>query len=301
MDRLTSMNVFVRVVERGSFAAVASEFALSPTMVANHVRALEAQLGARLLDRTTRRQRLTELGAAYLERCRDVLASVQAADQVAEALHAQPQGLLRVSAPVTWGTHRLVPVVSEYLACNPGVRVELSLNDRVIDLAEEGFDCAFRSGPLTDDRLIARPLRSARMLVAASPGYLARHGRPRTPAALADHALLGFSAWGVNHALRFTRANTSVPVPVRGALTINNGQALLAAAMAGAGIIVQADALLDAPLADGTLVRLLPQWRLPERALHIVRLPEARPSAKLRTFVDLALLRLGPGLSQDAG
>ncbi len=294
MDRLTSMAVFVRVVERGSFAAVAGELSLSPTMVANHVRGLETQLGARLLDRTTRSHRLTELGAAYLERCRDVLASVQAAEQVAEALHAQPRGVLRVSAPVTWGTHRLVPVVGDYMARYPQVRVELSLNDRVVDLAEEGFDCAFRSGPLTDERLIARPLRGARMRVAASPDYLARHGRPATPQALARHALLGFASWGAEPVLRFTRAGASVPVPVRGALTINNGQALLAAAQAGIGIVVQADALLDAPIADGTLVGLLPRWQLPERALHVVRLPEVRPSAKLRAFVDLALQRLGP-------
>jgi DNA-binding transcriptional LysR family regulator len=199
-----------------------------------------------------------------------------------------------VSAPVTWGTHRLVPVVAEYRARHPGVRVELILNDRVVDLAEEGIDCAFRSGPLADDRLVARPLRSARMLVAASPDYLARRGRPRTPQALERHDLLGFASWGPDPVLRFERAGASVPVPVRGALTINNGQALLAAALAGAGVIVQADALLDAPLAAGTLVRLLPQWRLPERPLHLVRLPEARPSAKLRTFVDLALARLGP-------
>ena len=293
MDRLTSMAVFVRVAEKGSFAAAAEGLALSTTMVANHVRALEAQLGARLLDRTTRRHTLTEIGAAYLERCRDVLASVHAADHVAEALRAVPQGTLRVTAPVTWGTHRLVGVVGEYMAMYPGVSVELNLNDRVVDLADEGFDCGIRSGELADERLVARPLKRARMLAAASPAYLARRGTPATPRELESHALLGFATWGPGHVLRFARGTEAELVPVRGALVVNNGQALLGAALAGIGIVVQADALLDAPIDAGVLVRLLPDWELPSRALHLVRLPEARPSAKLRTFVDFVVERLG--------
>jgi len=293
MDRLTSMAAFVRVAEKGSFAAAADGLAMSTTMVANHVRALEAQLGARLLDRTTRRHVLTEIGAAYLERCRDVLASVHAADHVAEALRAVPQGTLRVTAPVTWGTHRLVRVVGEYMARYPGVTVELNLNDRVVDLADEGFDCGIRSGDLDDERLIARPLRRARMLVAASPAYLARRGTPATPRELESHALLGFATWGRDHVLRFAREGETALVPVRGALVVNNGQALLAAALEGIGVVVQADALLAAPVDAGALVRLLPDWELPSRALHVVRLPEARPSAKLRTFVDFVVEQLG--------
>lgn len=293
MDRLTSMSVFVRVADKGSFAAAAREFGLSQTMVANHVRSLESALDARLLDRTTRRHALTEIGAAYLERCRDVLASVQAAEHVAEALRAVPQGTLRVSAPVSWGTHCLVPVLGEYMARYPQVRVELSLNDRVVDLAEEGFDCGFRSGELADQGLIARPLRRAQMRVAASPDYLARRGTPRKPEDLRRHDLLGFAPWGADPQLRFERAGATVRVPVRGPLLVNNGQALLVAALAGVGIAVQADALLDPAIARGELVQLLPRWSLPSRPLHVVRLPQARPSAKLRTFVDVVVERLG--------
>ena len=293
MDRLTSIDVFVRVADQGSFAAVARDLGLSQTMVANHVRALETALDARLLDRTTRRQSLTEIGAAYLERCRDVLASLHAAHHVAESLRAVPQGTLRVSAPVSWGTHCLVPVLASYMASHPEVRVELSLNDRVVDLAEEGFDCAFRSGELADQGLIARPLRRAQMRVAASPDYLARHGTPRRPEDLRRHALLGFAPWGRDPQLRFERAGAMVRVAVRGPLVVNNGQALLAAALAGVGIAVQADALLDAAIARGELVRLLPRWSLPSRALHVVRLPQPRPSAKLRTFVDHVVEHLG--------
>lgn len=293
MDRLTSMEVFVRVVEKGSFAAVAEEWDLSTTMVANHVRALEQHLGAQLLERTTRRHHLTEIGAAYLERCRDVLSSVQAADQVAEALRAEPQGTLRVTAPVTWGAHRLMPVVGAYMAKYPAVQVELNLNDRVVDLHEEGVDVAFRSGPLHDDNLVARPLAPSRMFAVASPAYLQAHGVPKEPGDLHAHACLGFAAWGRDHHWRFTQGERHVDVPVRGPLMCNNGQALLTAALHGVGVVVQADVLLSPSIATGELVQLLPEWELPVRHLHIVRRREARPTAKLRTFVDFALQRLG--------
>jgi DNA-binding transcriptional LysR family regulator len=292
MDRLTSMAVFVRTVEKGSFAAAADEFGLSTTMVANHVRSLEQQLGAQLLERTTRRHHLTEIGTAYLERCRDVLSSVQAADQVAEALRAEPQGTLRVTAPVTWGAHRLMPVIGAYMATYPTVQVELSLNDRVVDMHEEGFDVAIRSGPLADDALVARPLTPSRMFVVASPGYLDIHGVPQQPDDLARHACLGFMAWGRQHHWRFTQGERRVEVPVEGPLVCNNGQALLTAALCGVGVVVQADVLLAPSIESGRLVRLLPDWELPVRHLHIVRRRETRPTAKLRTFVDFVMEKL---------
>lgn len=293
MDKLRAMEVFVATVDAGSFAAAAEALDLSAVMVGKHIRALEEQLGARLLERTTRRHSLTEIGAAYLERCRDVLASVHTADGVAESLRAMPQGVLRVTAPVAYGAHRLTPVIGEYIAAYPQVKVELSLNDRVVDLAEEGFDCGIRSGAAIDERLIARPLALARMYAVASPAWVAHHGQPKHPSELEAFPLLGFAAWGPNHSWRFTRDGETVHVPVRGPLTTNNGQALLAAAMAGVGVIVQADALLGPALASGQVVQLLPDWELPTRQVQIVRLPEARPSAKLRTFVDFVVERLG--------
>lgn len=293
MDRLTSMAVYVRVAELGSFAAAAAEFDLSTTMIANHVRALETQLGAQLIERTTRRHSLTEIGAAYLERCRDVLGSVQAADHVAEALRATPQGTLRVTAPVSWGAHRLMPVVGAYMAAHPQVRVELSLNDRVVDMHEEGFDVAIRSGAIGNDQLVARPLRPSRMMVVASPDYLARRGTPRRPADLRRHDCLGFAVWGRDHRWRFSRGEETVHVPVNGPFHCNSGQALLGAALAGIGVVVQADVLLAPSVASGALVELLPRWQLPVRTVHIVRRRETRPTAKLRSFVDFVVERLG--------
>lgn len=293
MDQLTSMSVFVRVVEKGSFTAAAAEFGISSTMVANHVRSLETHLGATLLERTTRRQYLTEIGAAYLERCREVLESVQAADQVAETLRVTPQGVLRVTASVSWGAHRLMPVIGEYMAAYPQVKVELSLNDRVVDMQEEGFDVAVRSGAISDQQLIARSLRSSGMLAVASRSYLESHARPRRPEDLRRHNCLGFTPWGHDHAWRFTRGEQKVSVPVRGSLVCNNGQALLTAALNGIGVVVQADVLLEPAIASGQLVQLLPGWDLPTRALHILRRQERRPTAKLRSFVDFVVERLG--------
>ncbi len=286
MDLFASMSVFVAVADLGSFAAVAEQRGLSPTMVANHVRALEARLGERLIDRTTRKQQLTEIGQAYLERCRDVLSSAQAADQVGEALRAQPRGLLRVTAPVSYGAHRLTPVIGDYLRAYPEVQVNLQLNDRVVDLVEEGFDVGIRSGKLHDDTIVALPLASSHMIAAATHAYLEQYGTPEHPRDLERHQCIAFAAWGPEHSWRFTREEESALVPVRGQLVCNNGQALLAAALSHFGVIVQADVLLEPLLDSGALVRLLPDWALPTRAVYVVRRSDVRPSAKVRSFVD---------------
>lgn len=287
------MQVFVAAAGAESFAAAAQALGLSAVMVGKHVRALEQQLGASLIERTTRRQALTEIGALYLERCREVLASVDAADHVAEALRARPQGTLRVTAPVAYGTHRLVPVLADYAARHPQVHIDLELHNRVVDMAEEGFDVAVRAGPLRDDALVARPLRPERMHAAASPAYLARCGTPAHPAELVRHNCLAFAAWGPQHAWRFARAGETVHAPVRGGFASNTGQALLAAALAGMGVAVQTGALFDSCIEAGQLVAVLPDWELPTRPMHIVRRAEVRPSAKVRSFVDFVLERLG--------
>lgn len=292
MDKLRAMEVFVATVDAGSFAAAAEVLDLSAVMVGKHIRTLETQLGARLLERTTRRHALTEIGTAYLERCRDVLASVHTADRVAESLRSMPQGVLRVTAPVAYGAHKLTPVIGDYIAAYPLVQVDLNLSDRVVDLVEEGFDCGIRSGAAVDERLIARPLALARMFAVASPAWVARHGQPKHPSDLEAFPLLSHAAWGPTHAWRFTRDSRTVRVPVRGPLTTNNSEALLAAAMAGVGVIVQADALLELAIASGRVVQLLSEWELPTRPIYIVRMPEARPSAKVRTFFDFVAARL---------
>ncbi|NVM78602.1 DNA-binding transcriptional LysR family regulator [Duganella sp. SG902] len=290
-DKLRSMEVFVAAATAGSFAAAAQTLEISAVMVGKHVQALEQQLGARLIERSTRRQTLTEIGAAYLERCRDVLASVDAADHVAENLRAEPQGSLRISAPATYGEQRLTPVIAAYTARYPKVRVDLVLSNRVIDMAEEGVDVTIRSGPITDTALIARPLQPGRVLVAASPAYLKKHGTPRHPSDLERHNCLVFAGGATTW--RFQRGEEKVAVNARGTLVSNTGASLVIAAIAGMGVVMQADVLMEPALKAGELVRLLPKWELPSRAMHILRRPEARPSAKVRSFVDFALERLG--------
>jgi DNA-binding transcriptional LysR family regulator len=292
-DKLRSMQVFTAAATAGSFAAAAQELGMSPVMVGKHVHALERQIGARLIERTTRRQSLTEIGMVYLERCRDVLAGVDAADRVAETLRAEPQGSLRISAPASYGEQRLVPVIGAYMALYPQVRIDLVLSNRVVDMAEEGIDVAVRSGPLNDTGLIARTLRPAHMLAAASADYLARRGTPRHPSDLATHECLLFADWGPQPTWRFRRGKEQVEVAAAGAFVSNTGSSLVTAGIAGMGVVVQADVMMEPALEAGKLVRLLPQWELPSRAMHILRRQEARPSAKVRSFVDFVLDRLG--------
>jgi len=292
MDQLESMAVFVQVAEKKSFATAAAALDLSATMVANHVRALEARLGTRLIERTTRRHMLTDVGAAYLERCRDILASVEAADGVAEAVRTQPTGVLRVTAPVTYGAHRLIPVIADYCQRFPEVHVELDLNDRVVDLEEEGFHIGLRSGRIRNERLVSLPLRQSTMMAAANPAYLERHGVPQHPADLRAHNCLAFAIWGRNHIWSFTRSGETVAVPVNGRLTVNSGQALLQAALACLGVIVQADVLLEQAFARGTLVRLLPEWELPTRPICLVYSPRTPRNAKLNSFVEFVAAQL---------
>lgn len=292
MDQLTSMTAFVRAAELGGFAAAAQELGISPTMVGLHVRALEDRLGSRLLNRTTRRQSLTEVGRLYYERCRQILADLEDADRTASQLRAAPRGRLRVNAPVSFGVHALTPVIAEYLAAYPEVEVDLSVNDRVVDLVEEGFEVAVRVGPLSDSGLVARPLAPYQMVLCASPDYLARFGEPRRPADLAAHNCLAFDRWGAPHAWSFQSGESAT---VRGVLRANNGEALRVAALRGLGIIQQPSVLLADDLRSGRLVRVLPEHHLPTRPVHLIYLPDRRPTPKLRTFVDFVLERLGPG------
>lgn len=287
------MRVFVIAARADSFAAAAIQLGISAVMVGKHVSALERELGASLLERTTRKQHLTEIGTSYLERCEDVLSSLAAADRVAESLRAVPHGKLRISAPVVYGAQRLPAVIQEYLMIHPEVKIDLILNNRIVDMAEEGFDLAFRSGMLTDIDLVARSLAPMRMQVAASPDYLKKNGVPRHPDDLAKHNLLSLSGWGSGYVLRFGDGQDTIPVHVNGNFTCNYGHGLLAAAVAGIGIVVQSDALLQPHLLTGELVPVLPGWELSTRSMHVVRRAGVRPTAKVKSFVEFAVERLG--------
>ncbi|PJL11875.1 LysR family transcriptional regulator [Stenotrophomonas indicatrix] len=290
MDTLRCMQAFVAVAEHGSFSAAASHLQVSAVMVGKYIQQLEAHLGAALLQRNTRRQRLTEAGTAYLAGCRQVLEQVQQAEADVAGLQVQPRGLLRVSAPTTWGSCVLSPVLSELLRAQPLLNIELDLINRRIDLIEDGFDAAIRVGPLPSQELVARPLPPYAMSLCASPSYLRRRGTPRTPADLEGHDCLSHLAWRGGHGWQLANGEQ---VDWEARLTSNDGYALREAAVAGAGLVLQPTALLAGEIAAGRLKPLLRDYLPEPRPMHLIYLPDRRPRPRLQCFVDFVMARLG--------
>lgn len=293
MDKLRSMEIFIAVVDAGSFTAAAETFALSPVMVGKHIRHLEQQLGARLLARTTRRQSLTEIGLQYAQRCRAILADIAEAESGAEAMRTTARGTLRITAPTSFGTQRLAPALADYLALQPEVSVDLHLNDRMVDIVEEGYDAAVRIGMLEDSTLIARALLPYQLLVCASPDYLQRAGVPHTPEDLAAHQCIDYAHW--NARVRWTlkgKNGGQFEFPAS-RFRSNNGQALRMAALRGHGIVMQAEILLGDDVAAGRLVSLLHDYVPPPRPMHLVYPRDRQPTPKMTTFIDFMLQRFG--------
>lgn len=293
MDRLESMTIFVRVVERGSFAAAAEEFRLTGTMVGHHIRALEKLLGGRLLNRTTRRQSLTELGQIYYARCKGILADVADAEAIGAELNGEARGRLRVLSPVSFGVHALAPACIDYRDACPNVAIDLVVNDQVTDFVGEGFDVAVRIGELEDSSLVTRPLHPYRSVVCASPAYLARHGTPTSPSDLAQHQCLGFAHPVAGRNWRLQGREGEMVIPVSLALTANNGEALRTAALSGLGIIMQPEILLRDDLQAGRLLPLLPDHAPHTRPMHLLTSADRHPPAKVRSFVDFVVERFG--------
>lgn len=285
MDLLDSMKVYVLAVEKGSLSAAAAACGISATMAGNHLRMLEKRLGMQLLQRTTRRQRLTAFGEDYYVRCKEILRLVAETDAQAQSLQLAPAGKLRITAPVTFGTEALMPALSVYLARYPEVSVDVALCDRVVDLIEEGFEAAIRIGQLPDSALIAKSLAPYRLMICASAEYLARRGIPGKPEDLSQHECLSFSPAVLAH-WRLTGQDGVCRVPVSGRLQVNHGQALRVAALHGLGIVLQPAILLEADVRAGRLVQLFPTYELPSRPMSVVYLPDRYRSPKLRSFVD---------------
>lgn len=293
MDRLTSMQVFANAVEAGSFSKAAEALTMSPQAVGKHVRGLEEHLGVKLIHRTTRRQSLTDFGRDYYERVRAILSEIDAAESLAEESRVVPRGRLRINAPVTLGAHELASVLPEYLATHPEVEIELTLADRIVDLVEEGYDAAFRTGRLGDSGLIARQLRPRKYILCAAPSYVAQRGAPARPEDLRHHECLGFSYGVTRDCWSFTGPNGEVDVEVACRLVANNGQALLTLGLAGLGVMMQPAALVREAIAAGRLITLLPDYAIPSRPLHILYAPDRRITPKLRSFLDFAIEKFG--------
>lgn len=297
-DRLTSMEAFVRTSESGSFVAAAALMGISAQMVAKHVQALEERLGVRLLNRTTRQQSLTEFGAVYLERCRLILAEVDAADALAQSTQIKPRGTLRITAPYNFGSHSLVAVLTSYLATYPETSIELTLTDRFVDLIAEGFEVAFRIGDTrldSSNALVSRTLKPYRLVACASPHYL--QGRPALlhPAELSEHVCLGYIFWDRMALTQwsFTRDGKSYTAEINSRLKVNDMKAHVQAALDGFGIIMGAEDMVAEHIQAGRLLRVLPDYELPARALSLIYPADRTQTAKLKTFVSHVMEALG--------
>jgi DNA-binding transcriptional LysR family regulator len=299
---LGAMALFARVVETGSFTGAAAQLGLSKSSVSKQVSRLEARLGTRLLNRTTRRLSLTEAGQAFFEGCQRVVAEAAAAEQAVTHLAAAPRGVLRVNAPMSFGVLHVAPAVPELLAACPELALDLTLNDRRVDLIEEGYDMAIRIGALGDSSLIARRLAPSHRMLCAAPAYLARHGRPEAPEDLADHDCLVYSYQTLGREWRLRSPAGERRVRIAGRLAVNNGDALLAAALAGQGIVFLPSFIAGEALRGGGLERLLPAWRdAEETGVHAVYPAGRNLAPKVRVFIDFLAARFGDPPYWDAG
>ncbi len=292
MDRLTSLTVFARVVESAGFSAAARRLNMSTTMVSNHVQSLEDRLGARLLNRTTRKVSLTEVGRVYYERCVQILAEIEEADREAGDLQTKPRGTLRLSIS-THIMRFLAPVVSEYLSLYPDVTVDLMIGDRMVDLIEEGFDLIIRITPPPDSSLIVRRLAGWRHFLCGSPGYLETHDRPRQPSDLKAHNCLRYAFYPFEEGWRFIAPDgQTVSVRVDGNFITSSGEALRIAALDGRGLFLAPTFLAADDLAAGRLVHVMGDYQSIEFAILAIYPHRHHLSAKVRGFMDLVARRI---------
>lgn len=292
MDLFASMRIYVAVVDGGSFAAAADKLDISRAMVSKQIQKLEEHLGTRLMNRTTRRLSLTETGREFYERSTQIMGDVEEAEQIAGQMTRRPQGVLRMTIPLSYGQHRLAAIIGDYTQAYPQVQLDISLSDRKVDLIEDGLDLAIRIGAMPQSDLIARKIGGVRSIVCAAPAYLARHGAPQTPADLAQHACLGYTLTGTGADWRLEGPAGPVIVPISGPIRADNGDIIRLAALSGAGILFQPHFIVGDDIEAGRLVRVLPDWQSAELGVYAVYPSRKHLSAKVRTFVDFLVAAL---------
>ena len=292
MDRLDAMRTFVRVAELGSFSALAHQLGVARSVVTRQVAALEARLGTRLMVRSTRKLSLTSAGTAYLEKCRVILNLVEAAEtDVAEA-RATVRGSIRIGLPLSFGLKRMAPLLLEFAELQPAVHLEMDYSDRRVNLVEEGFDLSIRITARLAPTEVARRLGTCRLVVAAAPAYLARHGRPSRPADLAGHECLAYTAGARRTAWTFGARGREETVHLQSRLSGNNGDVLAEAAARGLGVTMQPDFIVEPYLADGRLEQVLQDVAPPELGIYAL-LPGGRHQPhRVRVLTDFLAERL---------
>ncbi|WP_374309718.1 LysR family transcriptional regulator [Dongia sp.] len=295
MDRLATMEAFVKVAETKSFSEAARRLRSSKSLVSRQISALEAELGVRLLQRTTRSLTLTEEGRTYHAEVTRILADIELANAAVTQSKVAPRGRLRVSAPMSFGILHLAPILPRFLARFPEVELDLSLNDRYVDLIDEGFDLSIRVGRLAESSLVARRLAPFRMILCASPDYLSRHGTPKVPEELKQHQCLCYSTNSLTPEWRLQKPDGSPwPVQIAGHLHANNGDVLRVAAIEGAGIAYLPSFIVGADLQAATLVSLMPDFVPQDAAIYAVYPNSRHLSPKVRAFIDFMLELFGP-------
>jgi DNA-binding transcriptional LysR family regulator len=293
MSELDEIRAFVEVVETGGFGRAAVRLGVSKSIVSRRIGRLEAALGARLLSRTTRGVSPTEAGAEFKQRAQRILADLEEARDAVAQRGDTVVGLLRVSVPLSFGLRYVAPLLAELAARHPRLRVDADYSDRYVDLIAERFDAAVRLGSLPDSSLVARRIAPILGAVVASPGYLARHGRPKTPDDLARHHAIIHANRNSGETWRFRTGRRWIAVKPEGRFRADNGEAVLQGALAGLGIAVLPTFLLSESIESGALEVLLSDYELPEAGLYLVRPPGAQVPGKVRALADLLVERFG--------
>lgn len=292
MDKFQEMRVFVAVVDAGSFVKASDTIGLSKAAVSRQLADLEARLGVRLLNRTTRKLSLTDEGQIFHARCKTLLAEVEEAEAEITSRSGQATGLLKINVPVTFGVLHLAPLWPQFMARNPQVTLDVTLADRIVDLVEEGYDLAVRIARLPSSSLISRQLTSTRLVLCASPAYLREHGTPVLAAEVADHAVLAYSLFSTGDSWEFDGPEGHVAVRVSPRMRTNSGDTCRAAALEHCGIILQPSFLVGADLRSGALVEVLPQYRAAELGVYAVYPSRQHVAPKVRLLIDFLVQAL---------
>lgn len=287
IDVMKAMQAFVAVVDSGNFVSAAEMLDTSTAAISRQVSGLESHLGARLLNRTTRRISLTESGHEYYSRAQSILSDLAEAEAIVGQQAIQPKGLLRVSAPLSYGIHELARLLPDFMQRYPDLRLDIDLSDRVVDLANDGIDVAIRISQALTSQVVARKIMPIEMILCASPDYLTRKGTPKSPEEITEHETLNYSYLSTGDNWHFIDKNqTEVTVRTQSTVHASNGDLLTALGLSGKGIIVQPAFIVAKHIANGQLVPLLPDWHMGNFYLYAVYLSRKHLSAKVRAFID---------------
>jgi DNA-binding transcriptional LysR family regulator len=298
MDKVASLKAFVKVVETGSFAEAGRELRLSRSAISKYIAELEQSLGVQLLNRTTRHASPNESGQMYFERALAVLSELDAADQAVAQAQSTPSGLLRINAPMSFGTLRLGPVIAEFMENYPHIKLQLILSDNLVDPVQDGFDVTLRIAALESSSLIARKITPIARVICASPDYLARHGTPAHPRDLRDHVSLTYGFLLTGNQWKLTGADGDHWIQPSWSLCVNNAEVLRDAAIRGRGVALIPTFIAGDALAKGALRAILRDYHAPPLALYAIYPPTRHLSVKVRLFIDFLVERLGPEAKQ---